>query len=457
MKLKKSNRPFRILLLCFCVIQLFSCKKGDDTTNTTTTPPVNNPPATNPPANPNIVVYSVSPASGTYNDYLQVRGRGFNANRLLDTVKINGMQANVVYADSSLLTIKVPNEAGSGPVTVKVGSDTAAWRSFLYIKSPVVTTIAGDGTVDWNTGASLLSPMNQPMGVAVDKAGNVYASEYNRIKKITPAGVLSVWAGTGARGFYDTVGAFAMFSPTGQLAIDAMDNLYMADRDNERIRKIDPFANVSTVAGNGKYGNIDGPVSIAELWEPVGVAIDSKGNVYVAEGNNQLIRKISPDGMVSTFAGTGKSGFKDGPGNQALFYNPVSIAVDRQDNLYVAEETNNRIRKITPSGDVSTLAGSGANSYANGQGTKADFARPVGVAVDKNGNVFVADYSNHVIRKITPDGMVSTYAGTPEKGGFADGPVSTAQFYYPEAVAVDDKGNVYVADLGNNRIRKIGY
>ena len=208
---------------------------------------------------------------------------------------------------------------------------------------------------------------------------------------------------------------------------------------------------VSTLAGSD-YGFADGTGAAAQFSNPSGVAVDASGMVYVADQANNRIRKITPAGVVSTLAGS-SYGFANGTGTAAQFADPLSVAVDAAGMVYVADSGNNRIRKITPAGVVSTLAGSGYG-FANGTGTAAQFANPFGVAVDATGTVYVADMYNHRIRKITPAGVVSTLAGS-GVDGFANGTGTAAQFAFPRGVAVDAAGTVYVADGNNNRIRKI--
>jgi len=278
------------------------------------------------------------------------------------------------------------------------------------------------------------------------------------------AWVISTFAGTGSAGHAEGIGSTALFNSPYGVAVDSRGNVYVADNGNHRIRKITPAGVVSTFAGTGSAGHADGTGTEAQFNLPYGVAVDSSGNVYVGDLDNHRIRKITPAGVVSTFAGTGSASHADGTGNTAQFSFPYGVAVDSSDNVYVADRGNHRIRKITPANriedrTVSTFAGTGSAGHAEGIGSTALFNSPSGVAVDSRGNVYVADANNHLIRKITPadrieDRTVSTFAGT-GSASHADGTGNTAQFNNPAGVAVDSSGNIYVADYGNNRIRKI--
>jgi len=318
----------------------------------------------------------------------------------------------------------------------------------------VVSTFAGTGTAGFADGTGNTAQFNTPPGVAVDSEGNVYVADSNnhRIRKITPAGVVSTFAGSGTEGFENGIGTEAQFYFPPGVAVDSSGNVYVADFSNHCIRKITPAGVVSTLAGTGSEGHADGTATTVQFEDPFGVAVDSFGNVYVTDSVNHLIRKITPAGVVSIFAGS-TEGFANGTVNTAQFDYPSGVAVDSFGNVYVADHDNNLIRKITPAGVVSTLAGTGTKGFADGTGTEAQFYFPTGVAVDSFGNVYVADSVNHLIRKITPAGVVSTLAGS--TGGFADGTGIAAQFNDPTGVAVDSSGNVYVADANNHRIRKI--
>jgi len=215
---------------------------------------------------------------------------------------------------------------------------------------------------------------------------------------------------------------------------------------------------VTTLAGTaGVSGSADGTGSAARFYHPFGVAVDGTGNVYVAEWDNSTIRKITPGGVVTTLAGTaGVTGSADGTGSAARFNGPIGVAVDGTGNVYVGDFFNSTIRKITPDGVVTTLAGTaGVSGSADGTGSAARFYLPTGVAVDGTGNVYVADQANHTIRKITPAGVVTTLVGTAGASGSADGTGSAARFHHPAGMAVDGTGNVYVTDSTNHTIRKI--
>ena len=315
-----------------------------------------------------------------------------------------------------------------------------------------VTTLAGS-TLGSANGPGTTAQFNFPSGVTTDAAGNVYVADIDnhKIRKITPAGVVSTLAGSGIYGFADGIGTASQFRFPVGVATDAAGNVYVADTDNQRIRKITPAGVVSTIAGSSNAGFANGTGSAANFNQPRALVTDAAGNIYVADRLNYKIRKITPAGVVSTFAGS-TLGFADGTGTAAQFNQPYGLAIDAAGNIYVADSVNNRIRKITPTGVVSTLAGS-TLGFADGTGTAAQFNYPTGLAIDAVGNLYVGDTFNDKIRKITPAGVVSTLAGSTQ--GFADGAGATARFYTLYGVATDAAGNVYVADSNNHKIRKI--
>ena len=298
-----------------------------------------------------------------------------------------------------------------------------------------------------------------PSAAAVDSAGNIYLANTGdqTILKITSSGAAIILAGqSGVHGFSDGTGSAAQFfSPSG-IAVDGTGTVYVADRDNNTIRKISAAGVVTTFAGSpGPPGAADGTGPAARFSGPRGVALDSAGNVYVGDTGNHTIRKITPGAVVATLAGSaGVSGSFDGAGNTARFNLPSGIAVDGNGNIYVADSGNYTIRKITPSGVVSTLAGLPPQQGSrDGQGCAARFNTPRGVAVDNSGAVYVADTNNHVIRKITAAGTVTTLAGKAGALGSTDGSGSVARFTEPEGIALDSAKKVVVADTLNSRIR----
>jgi ABC-type branched-subunit amino acid transport system substrate-binding protein/sugar lactone lactonase YvrE len=314
--------------------------------------------------------------------------------------------------------------------------------------------------------------------MAVDDQGNIYVAERgHRIRRITPDGMVSTVAGTGVPSYADGPAPAAQFNYPNGVAVDDTGNVYVADTFNHRIRIIHPGGPglpapvgaaqvsssegvVSTLAGDGEAGHRDGPVAQAQFNAPTDVAVDAAGVIYVADSRNNCIRAISPDGVVTTLAGNGERGFQDGPPDQAQFDGPSRLAVDAGGNLYVCDSLdreyrgNHAIRRITPDGVVTTVAGNGQPGLADGPLAEARFYHLGGMDVDAVGNLYVADVLSERIRVITPQGMVYTLAGT-GASGYADGPGPKATFLWPKGVVLAGAGRLYVADCASNRIRVI--
>jgi sugar lactone lactonase YvrE len=348
---------------------------------------------------------------------------------------------------------------GSGNVYV---ADAGNHTIRKITSSGVVTTLAGmAGSSDSVDGIRSAARFSGPSGVAVDGGGRVYVMDSSNctIRKITSDGVVTTLAGmAGNYGSEDGAGSAARFSYSYGLAVDGSGNVYVADTENHTIRKITSSGVVATFAGlAGNYGSEDGARSDARFYYPFGAAVDGSGNVYVADRDNRSIRKITSSGVVTTLAGAVESpGSVDGVGSAARFSGPSGVAVDGSGNVYVADAGNYTIRKITSSGIVTTLAGlAGSSGSQDGAGGAARFSWPNGVAVDGSGNVYVADANSSTIRKITSSGVVTTLAGLAGSSGSEDGAGGAARFSWPNGVAVDGSGNVYVADAGNHTIRKI--
>jgi hypothetical protein len=339
-----------------------------------------------------------------------------------------------------------------------ISQPSAALSRPYYSFSILAGPAASPGSAD---GPGYAARFSYPSGVAEDGSGNVYVADTgnNTIRKITPGGVVTTLAGLArSGGSADGTGSAARFHGPSGVAVDGAGNVYVGDTGNNTIRKITPDGVVTTLAGlAGSHGSTDGTGSAARFYNPSGVAVDGAGNVYVADAYNNTIRMITPGAVVTTLAGlAGNHGSADGTGSAARFYNPSGVAVDRAGYVYVADYGNSTIREITPFRVVRTLAGlAGSQGSDDGTNSAARFDEPSGVAVDGAGNVYVADTFNYIIRKITPGGMVTTLAGTAGFSGSADGTGTSSYFDDPSSVAVDGSGNVYVADSVNNTIRKI--
>lgn len=368
---------------------------------------------------------------------------------------------------TATLTVNSVTDAMSGDLFQCVisnvnGTATTAPPAALIVTYPLsLSTLAGQagssGSVD-GTGSS--ARFNDPSDVGADSAGNVYVADTNNdtIRKITSTGVVTTLAGlAGTSGSTDGTGSAARFNLPAGLTVDASGNIYVADTFNHTIRKVTSAGAATTVAGlAGTSGSTDGNGGNALFNYPSDVTVDSAGNLYVADTNNYTIRKITPAGAVTTVAGVaGSSGTNDGAGSAARFSSPEGVTVDGSGNLYVADTDNHTIRKITPAGMVTTLAGlAGTSGGGDGAGSVAQFQYPSDLAVDSAGNLYVADTDNHTIRKVTPAGLVGTVAGLAGSSGSTDGVGSAARLFYPTGVAIDGSGNVYVADTNNHTIRK---
>jgi streptogramin lyase len=440
-------KPYSIYCLVLCSFFIFTgCKKNNGGGN-----PVPNPPT----------ISTISPDSGPGNTIVTISGNNFGTDISKIKVFFNGLSATVQSVTNIQVVAKVPPKANTGIVKIEVNSQSANGPIFNYIFSATVSTLAGNGQQGFVDGTGSAARFNHPLGVTVDSLGNVYVADDQNlsIRKITASGVVSTLAGNPASGsaFEDGDGSAAKFGSTQSISFDPTNtNLYVGDPFNNRVRKITLTGTlaVSTYAGGFTQSFADGNLSTALFNKPNYLAVDAQSNIYVTDFSNERIRKISAVGIVSTLAGNGTQGTTDGAATGATVSHPLGIAVDAQGNVYFSESNNSSIRKIT-AGGVSTLAGGAQEGFADGSGSAAMFASPAGVVVDSQGNIYVADSDNHCIRKITSSGVVSTLAGGPGQDGFIDGKGSDARFSEPYGITIDTKGDLYVADRINNAIRKI--
>src|SRR5213593_2815483 len=345
---------------------------------------------------------------------------------------------NVFIADSGNNRIRMINAAGI--ITTVVGNTPG---------------FSGDG------GAAASAQLGLPVDVAVDSGGNLFIADRGnyRVRQVNSAGVITSVAGIGDDG---GPALAAQLNYPNMSVMDSAGNLFVAETDNQRIRKVTPWGTITTIAGNGSWGfsGDGGPATSAQLNYPGTVAVDAGGNIYIADTRNDRIRKVSPSGMMTTIAGTGGGGFggDGGPASLAMLNYPWGVTVVNNGNLFVADTLNQRIRRIGPDGIIQTAAGHGTRGFSGdgGPAVSAQLAEPSGVAVDGSGNLFIADTDNERIRKVTPEGIITTVVGNGMQGFSGDGgPALSAQLAYPNSVAVDGAGDLFIADTNNQRIRRV--
>jgi uncharacterized protein (TIGR03437 family) len=413
-----------------------------------------------------------------------------------------------VFSDGTITTVAgtgVPGYSGDngsatsaqlrGPVALAVAGDGTIYiADFLNSRvravnsSGTIRTVAGTGVAGYSGdgGLATSAQFNAPSGLSLDENGNLYIADSgnHRVRKVTPGGVVTTVAGTGTQGFSGD-GSLAtsanLDTPMGVLA-DAAGNLYIADSANNRIRLVDANGAVRTIAGSNPDETEGMPATWLTLDAPSGVAVDSSGAIYVADWYNHRVRKVTPDGLVRTVAGTGVAGFSGdgGEAKSAQLYFPFAVALDGSGNVYISDQGNNRVRRVGTDGVIRTVAGNGTAAYSgdNGAATNASLNTPAGIAVDSAGNLYIADYNNARVRKVSSGGTITTMTNDFVPVGLAvdaAGSVYATDVYYgrvvkitsggvtdwslfqvdPYGVAVDAAGNVYVAEMGSNRIRKI--
>jgi sugar lactone lactonase YvrE len=350
------------------------------------------------------------------------------------------MRANVVLAAAGLLVLAAGVAAPPHPLP------EVAWR---------VAPFAGDGVPGDRDGPKGQARFNWPTDAAVAPDWTVYVADFgnNRIRKVDPDGQVTTLAG-GAEGFADGSGTQARFSGPNAVVLGPDGDLYVADAGNARIRRVTPRGAVTTVAGDGTRGVLDGPGGTARFVYPTGLAFGPDGALYVVDRWAHMVRVVAPDGRVSTLAGNGQAGLVDGPGPAARFNNPLSATWDPRWGLVVTDPGNHAVRRVAPEGTVTTLAGGPGPGRVDGPRGLARFDWDTGVASDGHGGLYIADSQNHQVRRITPHLFVTTVAGSGEVGAL-DGPDILARFGFITGLALDPAGNLIVADSGANRLRRV--
>jgi uncharacterized protein (TIGR03437 family) len=333
----------------------------------------------------------------------------------------------------------------------------------------IINTVVGNGRILTGLGGPAVGvPLAGPRGLAFDSKGNLYIADnqQNVVFQVQPSGTVTIFAGSGVRGFSGDGGPAikAAFMEPGAVAVDAANNVYIADFHNERIRKVDARGMITTVVGGGAAHETDEIPAIATtIFEPAGLALDASGSLYISEGGTCEVRKVTPDGIIHHVAGNG-CGFSGDGGSAATaqLTFPAGLAFDSNGSLYIADSNNNRVRRIGINGIISTVAGNGIDGYSGdgGLATSASLALPGSVVIDAGGNLIIADTYNNRVRLVGPTGIITTLAGNSSiwPPGFSGdgGPAVSASFDLPYGVALDSVGNLYVSDQNNRRVRRIG-
>ena len=341
-------------------------------------------------------------------------------------------------------------------------------------QQPVITTIAGTGELAFSVdgGLATSTPLVHPLAIAIGPGGEIYLAEGNRIREIRLDGHIVTLAGTGEAGFSGDGGQAQLAqlnSPQG-LAIDSGGDVYIADSLNHAVRRVGRDGVITTIAGNGNagYSGDGGDAAKAQLNLPVGVAIGFADRILIADTGNNRVREIDANGAIRTIAGTGEAGYRGDGGlaTFALLNAPTGLAFDSEGNLYIADSLNERVRKVDAASVIVTAAGNGTAGFAGDDGPATEASLDLapnplegsgqGVAVDTKGNLYIADAQNHRVRRVDLRGTISTIAGTGAIGGSGDGGAAVrAELHLPLGVAVDVYGAVYVADAKDNRLRVI--
>lgn len=325
------------------------------------------------------------------------------------------------------------------------------------VPGAMVYTLAGNGGSGLVDGPGAKAQFHWPVGLVADAAGSLYVADFENhcIRHVSPEGVVRVLAGNGTAGFADGAGTEARFSGPNGICLGENGSLYVADAANRRIRKIDRQGRVSTVAGSGDPGHADGPALQARFRYPTGVVADGQGNLYVTDRGNHRIRKLGANGWVSTLAGSGHPGFRDGLGTEAEFHDPLHLARDENGVLYVTDGASRSIRKITPAGEVTTLTGGPFPSdYDRRKGYPHQLLWPTGIAVRGPDEIYVADGQGHCVYRVSSQGRMWLLAGIGEVGRM-DGSGLEARFNFPTGLALDPQGTLFLSDAGNHCVRKL--
>ncbi|MCE6988131.1 IPT/TIG domain-containing protein [Dyadobacter sp. CY323] len=417
-----------------------------------------NPDPVDPPKQLNAELTAFSPSSGAKGTLITIEGKNFGTKASDITLKINGLPAIVKSVKDNEITATVPDKCGLGPLVLSLnGKEIKSAEKFRYIYKATTSYFTG-GEKGYADGAARSVKFEGPYNLVFDTKELLYVADLGNcmVRKIEKDGTTSTVAGTPHSGFKDGKGDHALMKFPIDVDVAPDGTIYVADHQNNAIRKIGPDGTLTTLTGNpDREGLLDGDLATAKFKRPYGVKIDPSGILWICDTENAVIRKISPAGQVTTFAGS-TQGYADGKLLEAKFYFPAHLTFDENGSIYIADKHNHCIRKITPDGMVTTFAGMPEKQgFKDGAAKDAMFNQPSNVQIDKLGNLYVTDLYNHCIRLIYPDGWVMTLAGQPGNFGYIEGTGANAKFYHPQGSTLDKEGNLFVTDSFNNRIRKL--
>jgi hypothetical protein len=412
---------------------------------------------TPPPAETIPEMSGFSPLTGKKGTVIKIQGKNFGSDISKISFQINGLKGTVTAVTDAEITAVVPDKCGLGKLIVTVGGkELISNASFRYLYTATTSYVTG-GEPGYEDGAAQTVKFRTPYNIVTDAQGVMFAADLGNcmVRRIETDGRTSTIAGAPHSGFKDGKGDQALMKfPIGiEIAPDG--TIYVADHQNHAIRKILADGTLTTLAGHpDRPGLADGNLAAAKFNLPYGVKLDKTGVLWICDSENGLIRKLS-DGQVTTFAGS-TQGFADGKLRDAKFYMPVYLNFDQNGNIYIADKHNHCIRKITADGMVTTFAGTPAkNGYFDGDAKTAMFNQPSNIQIDKLGNLYVTDLWNHCIRLVYPDGYVATLAGKGGTSGYEEGIGENSLFYHPQGSTLDKDENLFVTDSANQRVRKL--
>jgi sugar lactone lactonase YvrE len=399
----------------------------------------------------------ISPDSGAYGTEVTLKGKNFSSKPDQNIIHFNNTEAGVISATRQQIMAKVPLRAKSGSVTVTVNNQTSNELQFTYLRTFEVELWAGSHK-GYEDAIGPNARFNNPWGIAISSRGSLLIgdSDNSVIRKVESNKNVTTLAGSILSGHSDDIGSKARFAQPMGVALNPGGILYVADSDNHSIRSVNLNGEVQTLAGNGLPGSAGGKLSQTQFHNPSDIAIESDNTLYISDGYNFKIRMIGTDRITKTLAGSGIHGFRDGPADQARFMLPLSIALSpNEEMLYVVDYYGHSIRTVDiATGYVRTITGNGSAGFKDGSLKEARFNGPAGIAVTSDGTVFVSDAGNHAIRMIK-DGVVSTVAGSGEPGE-TNGPGKKAQFNRPYHLTLSSQNTyLYISDWGNHQIRRM--